>query len=228
MRRSFFIAFLASGLALPLSAQSTLTSGAPTEAVQTLGTDFTAVAERFQVTSNMAFLQSFTFYLMNGFLGDQLFLNAAIYSFDVDHVTGPALFTSALFAGSGDDFNWVPYTISGSPTPLNIAMAPGATYALVLSVLDGVASSTPGAGVAVGTTSDNLFSGGALMSFAGSNGELAAAGAFQDFGQNDVAFSATFTPDRVVATPEPTTLTLVATAFVGVGGVVARRRRRNT
>ncbi|MGH7619206.1 MAG: hypothetical protein ACREPM_18460, partial [Gemmatimonadaceae bacterium] len=146
-------------LAAPASAQ-VVSNGSPTSDVGPLGKDaITAVAQPF-VSPISVYLQSFTFYLGNAFIGDQAFFTAAIYQFSNNATSGLALFTSDPFAGVGDPNADQPITIGSLTTaPLNIALSANTVYALILSSLDDNGASTPGAEDQVGLASTAMFGG---------------------------------------------------------------------
>lgn len=230
MRRFFFAAAFATTLATPAAAQIPFTTGAPVETIGPLGKDqggayAVATAQMFQVPVGANYLQSFTFFLSNWFIGNQLFLNAAIYEFDADRITGPALFMSALFPGTSNDLTPEAYTFGDPTAPLNVQLFPALTYALVLSTLDDMGASTDGAAVQVGVTGGTTYGGIFAVMNGTPTADLSAPGTFVNVG-NDQAITAIFTEGRVTATPEPATLALLATGFAGLGGWSARRRRR--
>lgn len=215
-----------------LAAQS-ITTGAPTGGFGPLGKDAsgtyaTALAQTFAVASpSGGYLQSFTLFYQSFFQGGGLKLTASVYEFDNTNLKlGANVFMSALFSGTNSSVD-EPITFSGtSGSPFNFFLAPGVTYALVLSSLDGYAQSLEGSAVQLGTT-DVDYTGGSL--FYSMETSLTSPNAFTSLdGQTDAAFTATITDTRVTATPEPTSLMLVGTGLAGLGGFVRRRRRQMT
>ena len=229
MRRLLLLLGLATSLASPLAAQVTVSTGQSNDYIGPLGIDsqggpLSAIAQTFMRPAGMNYLQAFTLYLTNSFAGDMLFLQASVYRFDTDHLSGPALFASALFAGSGNVIGNDAFTFGGGASSLNVLLAPNAVYAIVLSALPGAAQSPDGSTVLANLGATDYANGALYYSFAGSQADLSTGGAFAALdGTTDAAFSASFS---VTATPEPATLMLVATGFAGMGGVVARRRRK--
>lgn len=237
MRRFLLIPAIAMAFAAPVAAQVTVSTGSPDLGIGPLGVDAanagfipTAIAETFFAPPDGAYLQSFTFFLSSFANGGALKLSASLYAFSADHLIGSALFTSPFVNGSDNEAGFDSRTVGGDPTaPLNIFLAPNTTYAMVLSAFDGNAATPDGSTVLVGVTSADTFSGGSLfLSLAPDNASLFGDGAFisdASFG-SDVAFSASLTATRLVATPEPATLMLMATGLAGVGLFAKRRRRR--
>jgi PEP-CTERM motif-containing protein len=231
MRRTLLLSAFASALALPLSAQTQVTSGTSPDylgplGIDSQGTPLTAIAQTFALPSGTNYLQSFTFFLASQFNGNQLFLQAAVYQFAGDQLTGPALFTSALFAGSGNTSGSDPFTFGTGASPLNVLLAPNLTYAFVLTALNGNAATPDGSTVQANLAAGDTYAPGALYySMVSGTADLFAPGAFASLdGTTDVAFNATFTAAPVVSTPEPGTIVLVASGLAGIGGVVRRRR----
>jgi hypothetical protein len=229
MRRLLLASAIAATLASPLTAQTTVSSGTSSNYFGPLGIDSqgfpaSALAQTFMTPAGMNYLQSFSFYLSNSFNGNLLFLQAAVYQFNpAGFLSGPALFTSALFNGSGN--------VNGNDTfafgNLNIALTPNVVYALVLSTLPGAAQTPDGSTVLANLADGDTYAGGSLFYALSTNpADLTSPDGFTSLdGTTDAAFSATFTP---TATPEPATLMLVATGFAGAGGVAVRRRRRQS
>jgi hypothetical protein len=233
VRRILLASAVAAALASPLAAQTstTVSTGTSPNYFGPLGIDSqggaaSAIAQTFMLPLNQNYLQSFTFYLTNAFNGNSLFLQAAVYAFNTDQLTGPALFTSALFAGSGNNSGNDALTIGGGNTPLNLLLAPNTMYALVLWTLQGNGSTPDGSGVLVNLAPGDPIANGALFYATSTNqADLSSPGGFTAYdGTTDVAFDASFTQSAV---PEPATLMLVATGVAGLGGVGLRRRRKN-
>ncbi len=227
MRRLLLASVIAATLSSPLTAQTTVTSGTSQNYFGPLGVDSqgfpaSAIAQTFMTPAGMNYLQSFSFYLSNSFNGNLLFLQAAVYQFNGDFLAGPALFTSALFNGSGNTNGNDTFTFGNS---LNIALSPNVVYALVLSTLPGAGQTPDGSTVLANLADGDTYAGGSLFYAVSTNpADLSSPGGFTSLdGTTDVAFSATFTG---TATPEPATLVLMATGLAGMGGVAVRRRRR--
>jgi hypothetical protein len=228
MRRLLLTTTVALALSAPLGAQVTVSTGAPTDYLGPLGIDSqlgpipTAIAQSFIAPAGTSYLQSFTFYFTNFINGGSLNLDASVYAFNGSQLVGPALFASALFLGT-NSFADVPMTFGTPTAPLNILLAPNTTYALILSVLSGAVQTPDGSSVLVGASSTDSYADGGLFFSTDASAPLTFSAA--DY-PPDAAFSAAFSSSAVVGTPEPATLMLVATGMAGVGGVVARRRRR--
>ncbi|MEP6491090.1 MAG: PEP-CTERM sorting domain-containing protein [bacterium] len=235
MRRFFLLPALLVALATPAFAQVTIGTGAPTNEVAPLGKDSnlgtipTAIAETFFAPVGQDYLQAFSFFVKGGFgdAGSSLLLSASIYEFSVDHLVGSALFTSASVNGNNAATDQ-PLSFGGDPNaPLNIFLAPGQMYALVLSSVSNYAATPDGSTVSVGATQDDAFAGGQLfISLETDQAALFNSGAFFTSDDTpDAAFSASLTSAPVVSTPEPASFVLMATGLAGVGLVVKRRRR---
>jgi len=228
MRRLLLASAIAATLSAPLAAQITVASGTSQNYFGPLGIDSqgfpaSAIAQTFMTPGGANYLQSFSFYLSNSFNGNLLFLQAAVYQFDAGgFLAGPALFTSALFNGSGNVNGNDTFTFGNQ---LNIALSPNVVYALVLSSLPGAAQTPDGSTVLANLADGDTYAGGSLFYALSTNAaDLSAPGGFTSLDDaTDVAFSGSFTP---TATPEPATLMLVGTGLAGMGGVAVRRRRR--
>jgi hypothetical protein len=220
-------AVLVAAASAPAAAQVTIGPGAPDplapNSVGPLGIDalfetiaptYKAVAQTFVTPAGAPVLQSFRFWLSDFFGGADLRLRGSVYAFDTDHLVGPALYASALVPGSAAlDFEPVDFNVGA------LALSPGATYALVLSALDG---SPDGATNLVGATNGDDYAPGAFyVATAPDPAALFAAGAFSPAPfAPDAAFEATF----AAAVPEPATVVLVAGGLVAIVGVARRRR----
>ena len=197
----------------------------PTMPRPTQGFPASAVAQTFTLPATMNYLQSFTFNLSNFFNGNQLFLQAAVYQFDVDRLLGPALFASSLFAGSGNINGSDAFTFGGGASALNLLLAPNVTYALVLSAIPGYNATPDGSTNQVNLGAQDYTGGSLFFAVSTNPADLSAPGGFFSLdGSTDAAFEATFS---ATSTPEPATLVFVATGFAGVGGIAARRRRKS-
>ena len=204
-------------------AQTTIGQLAPADYAGPIGRDDLSVdpttrviAQTFVAPVGSPFLQSFTFLLADYVNGADLRLRGAVYAFDGDRLSGPALYESDLLPGS-TAFDLEPMTFGGT---LNLALAPATTYALVLSSIEG----TPDFALNFfGATAADTYAGGELLaSTETTTPALFVPGAFAPIpGSPDAAFQATFTASAV---PEPATVVLVGGGLLALAGVARRRR----
>lgn len=199
-------------------------AGDPTT-YQTLAQSFTAPVAG--CGTSVCYLQGFSLFMGDGFLGTGTRFRAYVFSFGADlALTGPALFRSAEFAGSGNVFGLDPFRFD---TP-NLALARGGQYALVLSATEPYAGIADGSTVLASATLTDEYAGGALYG-ARTGGDFAALGDPGAFaavaGAPDLSFQATFTSTAAAAVvPEPGTVGLVAAGLLGIAGAGVRGRRR--
>jgi len=181
-------------------------------------------------TDGNSTLSSFTFNIFRQSLTDNF--DAYVQAWNGSETTGSPLFTasSSLITGSGDQ------TYTFNP---NLALTPGATYVLYISVL-GV-TNTVSDWYNVGATGPDTYSGGAFVysntdsGTVGSGVTATNAGSVADLNGSawtitgeaegatfvrDLAFSATFTGSSV---PEPQTYGIAA---LGLALIAAGRRLR--
>ena len=239
MRRFLLSTLIVVAVSAPASAQQvTVTSGPISTDIGPVGNDVdlgpfpTVLAQTFSPTGGFNYLESFQFFMSQGFGGGStLALQASVYAFDTDHLVGSALFSPIDFFGT-DAVTEQSITFGSSEHPLNWFLAPGQTYALVLSTING-GPQPDHASITVAAT-DAAFLGGSLFfSMATDPTDLTDPAAFTDaggfFGAGpgtlETAGSATFSKDRVVGTPEPSTVVMLATGLVSLGVLVRRRRR---
>jgi hypothetical protein len=218
-RKAIVVAGALVALALPAAAQTVIsTSGGGTPispfgdpTAQTFGQTFTTP------TDNV--LQSFTFYLGPA---PSLLFKAYVFQWDalLGRATGAALFTSNAIQGpTFFGLNFTPIAIATG----GLSLLPGATYAAFFSVFGTIGE------VALQDAWDspgfNQYSGGAFVYL--NTGNNASAWTTQTWSTDrqgvgsDVRFDMVFT-----ATPEPSSVALVATALLGLSGAAIVRRRR--
>ena len=173
--------------------------------------------------TSICYLQSFAFYLGDGFGGTDVRLRAYVFSFGAEGaLTGPALYRSAEFAGSSNVFGLDPFRFETT----NLALTRGGAYAFVLSAAEPFGLVPDGSTVLAGATLADEYAPGALygartgadFSSLGDPGALARVA-----GAPDLSFQATFTAAVV---PEPATVALVGGGLLALAGVVRRRAGR--
>jgi hypothetical protein len=241
IRRFLLSILIAAAAATPLAAQQvTVTSGPISTDVGPVGNDVdlgsipTVLAQTFTPVGGFNYVQSFQFFMSQGFGsgGSSLALQANIYAFDTDHLVGSGLFSPIDFFGT-DAVTEQSVSIGSSEHPLNWFVAPGQTYALVLSTING-GPPPDHATITVAATDASFLGGSLFYSMVTDPGHLTDVGAFADAGDAfgsgpgslEAAGSATFSKTRVVGTPEPSTIVMLATGLIPIGAVVRRRRRR--
>src|SRR5438270_811984 len=163
------IAALAAIVSAAPAAAQTFGSDTPTNGAGPFGRDATfgdvigAAAETFVTPAGSPFLQSFSFYTQDFIGGGDLRLQANVFLFAMDHIVGPALYTSTERSGSANETGgYDPLTFSG----VNLLLTPGTMYALVLRV---AASSPDGSTNSVGTTIADTFTLGRFFLSTGSS-----------------------------------------------------------
>ena len=187
---------------------------------------FTALAQSFVPPSvacpaATCYLQTFAFFLGDGFAGASTRFRAYVFNFGADRaLTGPALWRSAEFAGSGNVFGLDPFRFDAP----NLALTRGGSYAFVLSASEPFARVPEGATVLAGATLADEYAGGALFG-AITGADLSALGEPGAFvrvaGAPDLSFEATFSAAVI---PEPGTVLLVGGGLLGLAAAARRRR----
>lgn len=190
-------------------------------------TTFNTLAQSFVAPTagcgtSICYLQSFAFYLGDGFGGADVRLRAYVFGFGAEGaLTGPALYRSAEFAGSGNVFGLDPFRFEAA----NLALARGGTYAFVLSAAEPFGLVPDGSTVLAGATLADEYAPGALYG-ARTGADFSALGDPGAFarvaGAPDLSFQATFTAAVV---PEPATAALVGGGLLALVGVARRRAR---
>jgi PEP-CTERM motif len=197
------------------SSNSIIYFGSPNTA--TYGQTFTAL-------SGFSSLDAFSFQLLDGDNGAALQFRAFLMAWNGLEAVGPILYESGVQNG----------TSSNSPVTYNfstggVAITPGQVYVAFINASEFIAGGGVDAELAqVQGSSDTP----GQFVFANNGGDFSRLTSTPwdchdgcNFGGPgaDVAFTATF--GNVTATPEPATLTLMGTGFLGLG-VVARRRKK--
>lgn len=228
MRKYIFACAIATLIAAPLAAQVTITTGAPAQYVGPLGKDSelgpipTVFAQTFRVPAGTNSLQSFSFYMTNFFGGSGLLLDASVYQFQTDRLTGAALY-NGQFTGTNSSAA-VLMKFGSVALPLNVSLLPATTYALLFSAANRFSLTPDGSSVLLGATLNDAYANGSLFaSFATTTSSLFLTNAFQAAAAPDAAFSATFVSTAVV--PEPGSVVLIGTGLLLLGVVNFRRKR---
>jgi hypothetical protein len=234
MRRYLLAFALASFTAAPLAAQFTINTGPAAQTVGPIGKDSQAegfpstFAQTFIAPTGFNSLQSFSFYLTNFINGGAVLLDASVYQFQDDHLSGAALYTTQLNGTDSQVDAGVLVQFGSAGSPLNVLLTQGTTYALVMSAANRYAATPDGSSVAGGATLLDAYDNGSL--FLSSATDLTALGTggafFAADGEIDAAFSATFVSTASTVVPEPATVALFGAGLMLIGVVGVRRRQR--
>jgi hypothetical protein len=163
--------------------------------------------------------------LGDGFAGTATRFRAYVYNFGNElALSGPALWRSAEFSGSGNIFGFDPFRFEMP----NLALVRGFQYAFVLSASEPFGATPDGSTVLASATLADEYAGGALYGAANgaSLSALGTPGAFARVaGAPDLSFQAVFTATQVAVIPEPATVALFGAGMLGVAAVARRRAR---
>lgn len=218
LRPSLLAAALAAAAAAaaPAGAQP-VTIGSPVATNTFNGLGLPAVrrlGQTFVTPAGAQTLTSYAFFLGQSYNGANLRFDAGIYDFAAGGLVGAL---RPGFAGSDDAVGLTAYTVPN----VSLLLAPGRTYALLLTATQVAGNDPNGALNLVGTTESpsggpggDSYAGGAFV-FEDGGGWTAT-----DF---DLAFSMTFAPAQAVV-PEPGTFGLVAVGVLAGAGAMRRRR----
>jgi hypothetical protein len=206
--------FLASALLIPMSGLAdTITVVSNGFSASPFGNPHTATyGQTFALPGGDGVLNSWTFTLDN--VSNPFAMEFMVGTWDTttNHMTGSALYQSPSVDTTTGSAN---YTF----TP-NVTLAPGQEYVAFLTV-----SNSPGAGTAsMPLNSTNAYAdGGFFFLNNGTDTSQWTSTAWDNFTNNDAAFTATFSPSSV---PEPGTLAMFGTGALGLLGAFRHRLAR--
>ena len=233
-RTAFFLVACSIGTRTA-NAQTTLSTPAPVRQIGMFSnTMHTSMGQSLTAPTDVNSLDSFTFWL-NAHLDVSLYnpaltFRAYVMQWDAtnEHVVGPVLFESALFAGPVSGMQRYDFATGG------IAVTSGSSYLMFLSLLDTpTENSTTQYGVLMGYGYHDYTGGRWYAGLGGTATSIASLHSGQwthdtapECYDCDAAFIANFSQRATVVTPEPSTFTLLGAAFTILA--IGNRRRRTS